>query len=339
MILSEARELLFDVVVPTIDSQESVDKFNRYLNLVQERYINSGKWAGMIREALIAAENGVFTLPPRFIAALAAKSICVNGSSRGVYPLQIINRWFSYRYPASYLLDQGNWITYGYAGAQDMGDGFVTFKESPYANYLLRITRASANDHDTKILLKGNDPSGNAIFTEEAVGLTSFEGMIVELTDSVTTPSQVFSGPLQFFQKLRTAGYIYLDAVNSTSLGAVTRIGYYAPSETAPSYHRYWIGCTNGSDKQQYVSALCKLRYTPAVADSDEVVPSNAGALRAGLAAMKCEAEGDLVRSQQFLDSGLKILSDEARESRGGARFGLKIDPTAFQFYRLWQGR
>ena len=73
MILSEARELLFDVVVPTIDSQANVDKFDRCLNLVQERYINSGKFLGMMKEIVVVSVNGYFTLPPRFVSALAVK--------------------------------------------------------------------------------------------------------------------------------------------------------------------------------------------------------------------------------------------------------------------------
>ena len=63
MILSEARELLFDVVVPTIDSQVNVDKFDRCLNLVQERFINSGKWLGMMKEIVVSSSSGYFTLP------------------------------------------------------------------------------------------------------------------------------------------------------------------------------------------------------------------------------------------------------------------------------------
>ena len=80
------------------------------------------------------------------------------------------------------------------------------------------------------------------------------------------------------------------------------------------------------------------MRFTPAVADSDEVIPSNANALRAGLAALKCDAEGDVTRRDSYFADGLKLLSDEARENRGGARFSLSIDPTAFQFGRLYQG-
>jgi hypothetical protein len=118
--------------------------------------------------------------------------------------------------------------------------------------------------------------------------------------------------------------------------GAVTRIGYFAPSETAPCYHRYMNGWTK---EDSWVMAIAKIRYTPAVVDSDEVIPSNAGALRAGLAALKCEQEGDTVRRDQFLADGLRMLSDEARENRGGVRFALRIDPQAFQFANLYPGR
>jgi hypothetical protein len=93
------------------------------------------------------------------------------------------------------------------------------------------------------------------------------------------------------------------------------------------------------SENPVTVAALCKLRYTPAVADSDEIIPSNYGALRAGLAALKCEKEGDAARRDLYFNDGLRMLSDEARENRGGARLCLKIDPRAFQFYRLWPGR
>jgi hypothetical protein len=138
------------------------------------------------------------------------------------------------------------------------------------------------------------------------------------------TPAQIFRR-LGFFQKLRTRGYIYLDAVDATNSVNITRIGYYSPSETSPSYHRYWVGCVD-SDDPVIAAALCKLRYTPAVADSDEIIPANFGALRAGLAALKCEKEGDAQRRDLYFNDGLKMLSDEVRENRGGARMCLKID-------------
>lgn len=326
MILSEARELLYDVVVPTIDNEENVAQFTRYLNLVQERFVNSGKWNGMIREATIVADNGYFTLPPRFVAALAAKS-CTG------CPLSIANRWYAYRYGGLCLDDISNWSAYGYGGVQDMGDGFVTFSDSSFVSYFLRFTRANAADAGMEVLVKGSDSTGLPIFSLSPEGVT-YEGMTVTLTPAVVTTTQAFSGRIDFLQKRRSKGYLYLDAVD-TITGGVERIGYYSPAETTPCYHRYYVGC----DVSSWVFALCKIRYTPSVADSDEVVPGNASALRAGLAALKCEGEGDTTRRDQFFADALKILSDEARENRGGARFALRIDPSAFQFSRLWQGR
>ena len=327
MILSEARELLFDVVVPTIDNQANVDKFGRYLNLVQERFINSGKWLGMMKEIAVVSSGGYFTLPPRFISALAVKD---GGTG---CPIQLANRWFAYRYGTGMASrDSSLWPIYGYAGAIDAGDGFVTFKDSPYVTYHLRFTCGHADDVGMQILIKGRDENGSEIFTQEDP--VSYEGMTITMGNAIETTTQKFSGRIEFLQKLRSKGYLYLDAVD-VATGAVTRIGYYSPSETAPSYHRYANGCT-GDDS--WVAAICKIRYTPAVADSDEVIPGNAGALRAGLAALKCEAEGDTVRRDQFLADGLRILSDEARENRGGVRFALRIDPMAFQFANLYQG-
>jgi hypothetical protein len=328
MILSEARELLYDVVVPSLDNQENIDRFNRYLNLVQERYLNSGKWTGMLREAMIISCDGYFTLPPRFVSCLAAKSVC--GA-----PLNIANRWFAYRYPSlQFFTDYGNWSGFGYNGVNDMGDGYVSFRDSPYPFYHLRITRENADDNGTKILFKGLDEDGKSIFTPQVSGSTSYEGVTYELSGAETLTATIFSGPLTGLRKLRTIGYIYVDAVNRDDPSQVTRIGYYTPSELSPSYHRYWIGCVS-DDKPYSAAAICKLRFTPAVSDSDEVVPSNANALRAGLAALKCDTEGDVTRRDAYFADGLKLLSDEARENRGGARFDLRIDPAAFQFGRL----
>ena len=328
MILSEARELLFDVVVPSLDSQANVDKFSRYLNLVQERFINSGKWLGMMKEIAVVSSGGYFTLPPRFVSALAVKD---GGCG---CPIQLSNRWYAYRYGTGVATrDSSLWPIYGYSGAIDIGDGFTTFKDSPYSVYRLRFTCASAADVGSQILIKGRDENGDAIFTQEDP--ISYEGMTVTMVSAIENPAQKFSGRIEFLQKLRSKGYLYLDAVDAAS-GAATRIGYYSPSETAPCYHRYANGCTAADS---WVAAICKIRYIPAVADSDEVIPGNAGALRAGLAALKCDAEGDTVRRDQFLADGLKILSDEARENRGGVRYSLRIDPAAFQFANLYQGR
>jgi hypothetical protein len=223
--------------------------------------------------------------------------------------------------PPQYVIDSANWATYGYGICQDVGDGYVTFRDSPYPTYKLQLTRANVDDTGMQVLLKGNDAAGDPIFTPNSTGDTSYEGMTVTLDNATVTTTQIFSGRLGFFQKLRTRGYVYLDAVD-VATADITRIGYYSPSETSPSYHRYFVGCVD-SENPVIAAALCKLRYTPAVADSDEIIPSNYGALRAGLAALKCEKEGDAQRRDLYFNDGLKIAT--GAESRG-TRMCLKIE-------------
>ena len=329
MILSEVRDLLFDVVVPNVDNQVNVDRFNRYLNLVQERYINSGKWTGMMKEISVVASGGYFTLPPRFVAALAIKNL------DSANPIQLNNRWYAYYYGRSVMnLDASVWSSYGYATAIDMGDGFTTFKDAPYAAYYLRFTYANAADAGMQVLVKGNDDTGAPIFTQ--LDPAAYEGLTITLATPITTTTQKFSGRIQFLQKLRSKGYLYLDAVDAAT-GAVTRIGYYAPSETTPSYHRYLSGCSTQADWN--VLAICKIRYTPAVADSDEVVPSNAGALRCGLGRDQVRGTGRYgttgpVSGGRFANA----LGRGAREPWRSAIFASHRSG-AFQFASLYQGR
>ncbi len=44
--LAEARQQLYPAIVPSLDNQANIDRFDSYLNLAQERLINSGKWNG-----------------------------------------------------------------------------------------------------------------------------------------------------------------------------------------------------------------------------------------------------------------------------------------------------
>jgi hypothetical protein len=331
MILSEARESLYDVVVPHIDSEDNVDRVDKYLNLAQERLINSGKWKGTIREVAVTAPEEFITLPPRFHSCLAIKF--VDGTDYS--PASIRNQWYRYLTGGSCYANQTTWFSSGYGPVvDDLGDGYCTFANSPYDSYYLKFTRANAGDNGLQILVKGYDTDGNIIFTD--AGSYSYEGLITTLSAATVTTSQVFTNQIYFLQKQVSQGFITLDAVD-VATGATTQIGYYMPSEQAPSYRRYLTGdITNTFDS---VNAMCKLRYVPAVVDSDEVIPSNLGALRNTLIALKHEDEGDKNGYRDFFGDAIKLLNDETRESRGGAKFSLNIDSGAYQFDNLWQGR
>lgn len=330
MILSEAREALFDVVVPHINSEDKIDEADKYINLAQERLINSGKWKDMIREVAVAAPTDFITLPPRFLSCLAVKLIKDSVSSS----ISISNRWYSYL-SGGCTSTPSSWMASGYGPViGDLGDGYCTFANSPYDEYYLKFTRSNPGDNNLGILVKGYDEDGNIIFTDS--GGHSFDGLIVTLTAATIQTTQKFTNQLLYLRKQISQGYITLDAVD-VATGGTTRIGYYMPGETAPNYRRYLTG--DVSDTHDTVGAICKLRYLPAVADSDEVIPSNLGALRNVLIALKHEKEGDKKRYHEFFMDAITLLNDETREARGGARLSMNIDPSAYQFGNLWQGR
>lgn len=337
--LRQARDNLYKAVVPNITTQENRDKFDQYLNWAQERLINSGLWNGMTVETLVAADEfrGYFTLPPRFVSALAMKYQNCNSLGRYV-PVQIQSRWFSYQNGGPWLWNYALWGSYGWydcvAFSRDLGDGYVTYKDSPYDEYQLRFTLESAQDNGIDVIIKGFNEVGEMIFTPSSS--SAYEGMTETLTYQTTTTSQVFTKEIYSLEFPVRQGYVYLDAVEVGS-GEVTRIGHYMPSEVMPCYRRYATGCLG--DSVEYVGVIGKLRYLPAMADSDEIWPANLGALRNMLAGLKYEEQNDMGRYTECFQEALRLLNNEAKESRGGAQLYLNINNVAgAQSWPLWQG-
>jgi hypothetical protein len=320
--LGEARQQLYTAIVPSLDSQASVDRFNSYLNLAQERLINSGKWNGTIFPVRFVSPDGTITLPRRYISALAAKWVKDEASG----PIKIRNGWFSYLTPITDLWSASYWPRYGFNETfiDDLGDGFCTFKESPYEEYKLKIEIENAADAGNSVVIKGNDQNGNSVTITSA------------LVNPDITINQVFKGQLTMFQKPITHGTVNLYAVNNADPSQEELIGEYENSETTASYHRYAVPNEPSVD---YVDVLCKIRYVPCVVDTDEVAVSNLGALKNMLISLRYEDEADLERSEMFFMKALQLLNGETKETRGGSRWTLNIDPSSMQFNNLWPGR
>ena len=320
--LGEAKPQLYSAVVPNLNTQENVDRFTSYLNLAQERLINSGKWNGTIFPVRFTSPDGVITLPRRFLAALAAKWVKDESSA----PIRIRNGWFTYLTPVTDLWSATYWPRYGFNETfiDDLGDGFCTFKDSPYEQYNIKIVISSAQDAGNEIVVAGKDADGDLVT------------IIPTLANPSVTPSQVFSGPLGMVSKPITFGSISIYAVNASNPAEEELIGEYENSETNASYKRYAVPNEPSVD---YLDVLCKIRYVPCVVDTDEVAVSNLGALKNMLISLRYEDEADLERSEMFFMKALQLLNGETKETRGGSRWTLNIDPVSMQFANLWPGR
>jgi hypothetical protein len=322
--LGEASQQIYASIVPSLDNQANIDRFNSYINLAQERLINSGKWNGTILPVRFYSPSGMITLPRRFVSALAAKWNKNTGTdSWASGPIKIRNGWFSYLNPISDLWTASYWPRYGYNETffDDLGDGFATFANTTYETYTLKFEIENAGDAGKSVVVKGKDANDNDVTLE-----------IVLSNPSVTT-TQVFRGQMSFFSKPITLGSINLYAVSGTDQ---EKIGDYEASETTASYHRYAVPNEPSVD---YLDVLCKIRFVPCVYDTDEVIVSNLGALKNMLMSLKWEDEGDMERSEMFFMKAIQLLNGESREVRGGSQWRLNIDRAAMQFENLWPGR
>jgi hypothetical protein len=320
--LGEARQQLYASIVPSIDNQSNIDRFNSYLNLAQERLINSGKWNGTILPVRFYSPSGMITLPRRFTSALAAKWSKDTGNGMATGPIKIRNGWFTYLTPISDLWTASYWPRYGYNDTffDDLGDGFVTFANTTYSTFTLKVEIENNSDENKQVVIKGKDINNNDITIN------------VVLTDPSTTTTQVFKS-ISFFQKPITNGIINLYAVSGVN---EEKIGAYETTETTASYHRYAVPNEPTID---HLDVLCKIRFVPCVYDTDEVIVSNLGALKNMLTSLRFEDEADLERSEMFFMKALQLLNGESREVRGGSQWKLNIDRTAMQFENLWPGR
>ena len=321
--LSEARFQLYQAIVPSIDNQDNIDRFNSYLNLAQERLINSGKWNGTILPVRFYSPSGMITLPRRFASALAAKWNKDTGTNHPASgPIKIRNGWFTYLTPISDLWTASYWPRYGYNETffDDLGDGYATFANPTFTSFTIKVEIENANDASNEVVVKGKDQNNRDV------------EIIVTLSDPSTYPSQVFSR-IDFFQKPITNGAINLYAVSS---GNEEQIGAYEATETTASYHRYAVPNEPSID---YLDVICKVRFVPCVKDTDEVIVSNLGALKNMLMSLKWEDEGDMDRSEMYFMKAIQLLNGESREVRGGSQWRLNIDRSTMQFENLWSGR
>jgi len=321
--LGEARQQLYTAIVPSIDNQSNIDRFNSYLNLSQERLINSGKWNGTILPVRFYSPSGMITLPRRFSSALAAKWNKDTGSDYpSTGPLGIRNMWFTYLTPNSDLWASASWNRYGYNEAfiNDLGDGYATFANPTNSTFTIKIEIENSSDALNQVVIKGKDDDNNDIT------------LTVQLVNPIIYISQIFS-KIDFFQKPITNGVINLYAVNGLM---EERIGSYESTETTASYHRYSIPNNPSID---YLDVLCKIRFVPCVYDTDEVIVTNLGSLKNMLMSLKWEDEGDMERSEMYFQKALQLLNGENREVRGGSQWRLNIDKSTMQFENLWQGR
>jgi hypothetical protein len=227
--------------------------------------------------------NGCITLP-REVEQLIKFNACA-------YPVTIQNRWYEF-------LEGGpGSLEFSSSGALipvDMGDGFRVHTDIIIPRQILATCDVNEDvDGDVStILIRGNDENGKEVIVDGELGES------IELDNVVPKYSTKKFSTITSVVKPQTNGYVYLSAYDPDDTTSRYDIATYHPYEELPSYRRYFI--TGGSTSTTTVIALARLRWLPALDDSDTLLVQNIPALQGMMQAMNQYNAGEIQKGQQF---------------------------------------
>lgn len=260
-------------------------EFNGLLNLACERLLTLGRWRGLRQRANIPIVDGMITLPRYYDSCLGVNYSSCSCSNRELF---------------------GMYYPYQGAGNEYCSNSVIAISETaqtfviPNEGFQLKVVSNVADNAKTVSLIGGVDSNGQIIFVTETLTLNA----------AVPPTSTTVYNSLPRILKASTTYPVELYSV----IGATEElIGYYAPSETIPSYKQYRVSNWGNATS---VDALCKVAFIPASADTDLIMPPVLGALAKAIKAVVYERASD-DRDQALWAQAMKILEDDRAELDG----------------------
>jgi hypothetical protein len=305
-------ERLPNSVVPVADPPDLAGfdaqaELRNNINRVLERFFAEGKYVGTIQQATITAyedinDNKFITLPRHL-------ETCLRGGKAGYKTSAVQSEWYQY-------LPQGRGIrktdqSY-YGPLQDIGEGFVTFRDIETAS-TLTLSSSETECAGSYIWIRGKDNNGDKIFS--TVDGDRVEGIRLDLGNGTQTTTGITFKEIYSVEKTPTTGTITLAA------GATT-LAKYEAGERAISYRRYIV------DKNwDAVQGIFKRRHCWAISDNDPLYPDSLEAIKLGLMAINAEEKADVERGQYYMDRAILLLNAELKEYNSGQEGVMQIAP------------
>jgi len=293
---------------PDLQGFDSAAELRNNINRVLERFFAEGKFVGTIQQATITAYEDADV--NRFITLPRHLETCLRGGKAGYKTTAVQSEWYQY-------LPQGRGIRKQdqayYGPLQDIGEGFVTFRDIETAS-TLTLSSSETECAGSYIWIRGKDANGDKIFS--TVDGERVEGIRLDLGDGTQTTSQTFK-EIYSVEKTPTTGTITLSATT----GSVT-LAKYEAGERAISYRRYIV------DKNwDAVQGIFKRRHVWAISDNDPLYPDSLEAIKLGLMAINAEEKADVERGQYYMDRAILLLNAELKEYNAGQEGVMQIAP------------
>ena len=293
---------------PDLENFDAQAELRNNINRVLERFFAEGKYVGTIQQATITAyedanDNKFITLPRHL-------ETCLRGGKAGYKTSAVQSEWYQY-------LPQGRGIRKSdqsyYGPLQDIGEGFVTFRDIETAS-TLTLSSSETECAGSYIWIRGKDNNGDKIFS--TVDGDRVEGIRLDLGDGTQTTSQTFK-EIYSVEKTPTTGTITLSATT----GSVT-LAKYEAGERAISYRRYIVDKTWDA-----VQGIFKRRHCWAISDNDPLYPDSLEAIKLGLMAINAEEKADVERGQYYMDRAILLLNAELKEYNSGQEGVMQVAP------------
>lgn len=265
------------------------------INQATERIIGSGKWKNTLRRILIPVYDEYVTLPRELGSVLSITGVTDSGCCA---PFTIFTKF--HQIAESCLC--------GTCAAISISETAQTFI-TPDAPFTFRVK--STVTSGTITFYGGYDEDGEQFNGGDTVNITNGSA-----DGTRTYGSMPETGGIQ-----KTVTTVPVELYSVDSDGNETLIAVYAPYETIPAYKRYRIpNCSS-----QFTSALVlgKIGYVPVSQDYDIVIPSNLGALKIALKALRSEDTEEDDSADKDWERVYRILNAEVEETDVDSEFPL----------------
>lgn len=267
-------------------SCSSSDEFLSLLNEATKRLMQRGDWAGLMVPIYICVRQGCVTWP-KYISKVRRINRCNN-------EVKVGNLWYDFINKNS---PDANYYASGIGGnpAPDLyrlvnKGNAPTYSDIAGDARTVRVYPSVPQDVGKTVKIFGVDNNGQPL--RENVNDIWVDGQ----TLTIALPYAESTGFVRRIDRVikdATQGNVRLYAYDTVNL-VLEDLANYDPSETLPNYERDQVILGNTCcSSSKSVTALVKLRYVPAVSDTDLVLISNTTALKFMIQAIKLEEGGD----------------------------------------------
>jgi hypothetical protein len=202
----------------------------------------------------------------------------------------INNRWFEFMGYGSGGLDYGGgyWSDTAY-----LGNGFPCFADPVYPSNLIVISEEEETNKNMTI--RGRDEFGKEI--EETISICKKEPFYT---------SKKFK-KIENIIKSTTNSYVVLSTFDEKTTDRIN-LGYYAPSETNPSYTRYFI---RGDKEVLNAVGIVRLAFVPINNDNEPLLIQNLPALSLMLKSLHYYTTGDIQKGQAYEGQAIRLIEEQ----------------------------